>query len=248
MKKFLSFILSILMLATTQITAFAAGNFVGSPTANNKPTLIEATSVDGNTDYEVVLNAYSERNILKANQKADMENAYNSIVNANQVLDLNSGLKTVAENKNVAVENLAVSDLFYVSYREKTSTIVNAQILIPMAVGSGVNSNNSNATMNHGTFNIKLKAATLNNFVALMHYDGANWTTVENAKVDTKAQTLSFTTDKEGAFAVVVDSTGANVQSPATGSIETYVVAVIGVLACAVLVISKFNSNNKERA
>ena len=224
MKKFLSIILSILMLATTQITALAADNFVGSPTANNKPTLIESTSVDGN-DYKVVINSFAERDQLNKNQKIDFENAYNSIKNANNLIELNSELKDLADNKNLNVEDLSVSDIFNISYHD----------------------NNGNVVDNNGTFKIKVKAATLNNFVGLMHYDGQTWTMVKGAKINADGY-LEFTTDYQGTFAVVVDTAGTNTQSPATGASEISIVATLSILACAALIIVKFNSNNKERA
>ena len=223
MKKFLSIMLSILMLATTQITALAADNFVGSPTANNNPTLIEGTSVDGD-DYKVVINSFAERDQLNKNQKIDFENAYNSIKNANNLIELNSELKDVADSKDINVENLSISDIFNVSYQD----------------------NDGNVIDNNGSFKIKVKAATLNNFVGLMHYDGQTWTMVKGAKVSADGY-LEFTTDYQGTFAVVVNTAGTNTQSPATGESEISIVATLSILACAALIIVKFNSNNKER-
>ncbi len=173
MKKLLSVCLALIMVTCFSVTAFAEGGFVGSPSGNLAPTVVESNG-------DISVHAYADRHSLTDEQRAEMEDAYNSIRNAENLTDLNSRLKDIAKGKKIAPENLGASDLFYVSYNGK------------------------------GEFkkqNITLEADTLNNFVALMAFVNGEWIIVDGAKVE--GGKLSFLANQTGPYAIVVDKEGA---------------------------------------
>ena len=217
MKKMLSVCLVFVMVICFSVTVFAEGGFVSSPSLNPSPEIVEG-------DGDIVINSYADRDKLSDEERKDIEDAYDSIKNNENLVDLNEKLNNAADNKNVDPSNLAVSDLFNIGYK-----------------GNDPFSSQS----------LTLKADTLNNFVALMVYVNGEWQLVEDATI--KNGNLLFTAKELGAYAVVVN-TGDDTKSPQTGINETEAdnsgIAVYGILmvvsACGALLM--WNKSKKYTA
>lgn len=208
MKKVLVFCLVLVMALSVSITAFAAGAFVSSPSRNDAPTLVGGKNESENCSAGLSINSYSDRNKLSDQDKKDIEQAYKDIATTDDLTKLNSDLSNLASQKNVKGTNLSVSDLFNVDY------------------------SNCDSHDGHGKFSIQLSADTLDNFFALMRFDGKDWHLVKDAKVENG--NLVFTSEELGSFAVVVDAT-----APKTGNavnIYLIVTVALGIALTVVLV------------
>ena len=151
MKKILALVLTVVMLLSMSITAFAAGAFISSPSNNNAPTLVEGKNENENCDSTLEITSYANRNGLSSAGTTEMEKAYDQISSTDNLAALCDSLKDKANKAGVASEHLGVSDLFHIG-------------------ADGCNDHD-----NHGAFNMSLNADTLNNFFALMRYDGSKW-------------------------------------------------------------------------
>lgn len=98
MKKLLSVCLVLVMVMCLGVTALAEGGFVNSPSLNPAPEV-----EDG--DSTITITPYSERHNLSDAERQILEDAYNSISQADSLSDLNQNLNG----------DLAVSDLFHIS-------------------------------------------------------------------------------------------------------------------------------------
>ena len=216
MKKVFVVILSVMMVASLSLTSFAA-SFVSSPSGNPAPTLVSFEFESKDCDAELVITPYSKRDTLTAAGKAAIEAAYNEVKSADNVAALNADLAALAKSKDIGAKNLAVSDLFDVSY-------------------TGCNDHGT-----HGKVTIKLKAETLENFVGLLHYNNGKWELISNAKAE--GDTLTFSVDSLSPFAIVVD---ANRDSTATDDNSgIYLLTAVAALSLAAAVIF-FMKSRKE--
>lgn len=213
MKKLLALILTLVMVFSLGVTAFAAGGFVESPSNNIPPEIIEGTFDNEECDGKIIVIPYSDRHELPDDERKQMEDAYDIISKTDDLTDLNDDLKNLADDKKINGKNLSVSDLFNLGLE-------------------GCDDHDG-----HGNYNLKLKAETLKNFVGLLHFDGKNWSLVKGAKVE--GDHLSFTSNKFGNFAIVVDS-GAD-ETPKTGeSNRIYLWIMLFAASAIVLVIIGF--------
>lgn len=103
MKKLLSVCLVFAMVMCFGITALAEGGFVSSPSGNSAPEVVE-----GNEG--IVIHSYADRDELSDDERKELEAAYDSINNSDDIRDLN---KNITSDNNA---NLAVSDLFNLGY------------------------------------------------------------------------------------------------------------------------------------
>lgn len=217
MKKVMAIVLSFVMVMSMSITVFAKpGAFVSSPSGNPAPTLVEGKPQSDDCTGELIITPYSERDTLSEEIRAQFEKAYNEIVAATDLTKLNADLAALAAKLNIRSADLAVSDLFDITY-----------------IGCDVHEG-------HGYFDITLKADTLDRFVGLLHLDGDNWELVEDAKVETVngEKHLTFSIDDFSPFAIVVN-TDDGATPPQTGDnnmIALYVV-VMAVSALALVII-----------
>ena len=220
MKKVLTLCLAFVMVMTMSITAFAApGGFISSPSGNAAPQLISFSNLNKNCTADLIITSYADRNSLDESECLKFENAYNSIANTDNISSLNSDFSNIAAELNVSVNSMAVSDLFYVSYEDCISHD------------------------EHDSFTIELKAETLNNFVALMRYDGSKWVIVEGAKVSEDGLHLIFSSEELGPFAIVVNTGSSNIttDSPQTGDsfpwvyVVTIVASAVGLIVIAII-------------
>lgn len=215
MKKVLVICMVVIMVLSVSITAFAAGSFVSSPSRNNAPVLVNGKNENSNCNAGLSITAYSDRSKLTQQQKESIEEAYKDVSSTEDLTQLSDALKKYASQKGKKGKNLGVSDLF------------------------NIGMDNCNDHNSHGSFNIKLSAQTLDNFFALMRFDGNQWHLVEDAKVVNGE--LVFTSKEVGSFAVVVENT-----APQTGdalSIYFIVTVALGIALTVVLV-----SLKKKRA
>lgn len=206
MKKVLVLCLTLVMLFVFSVTALAAPNgFVSSPSGQSAPTLEDYSNSDEDCKGDVSITPYSNRDELNDDEKNTMNSAYDSIVDADDLADLNNELKALAEELGIPTDNLAVSDLFNVSY-------------------------DCDSHDGHGQFTITLKPETLQNFVGLMRFDGEKWVLVKGARVTNNATLLSFSLDEPSPLAIVVNAGAESIGSPQTGDALPWVyVALIAV-------------------
>lgn len=221
MKKILTLCLTLVMMVTMSVSAFAApGGFVSSPSGNAAPQLISFSNVNKDCTAILKITSYADRESLTSDEKNEFENAYTSIANTSNVSSLNSELA------NISTDSLAVSDLFY------------------------MDQSNCASHDEHGAFTIEISADTLKKFVALMRYDGNKWVLVDDAKVSEDGLHLIFSSKELGSFAIVVstDSNDAITDSPQTGDSFPWIyVAAIVVSALGLVVIAVIFVKTKKR-
>ncbi|MBQ8783607.1 MAG: hypothetical protein IJZ57_07540 [Clostridia bacterium] len=224
MKKFLALLMAVIMVLTVSITAFATpGSFVQSPSNNNGPELVEGSNEDEECTAELIITPYKDRATLPAKALADIEKVYGIIAAGVDLTSLNAEFKAFVASKGLLASNLAVSDLFDVSYY------------------------NCDIHDFHGYFRIKLSADTLRNFVGLLHYNDGVWEFVDNAKVLPDGETLEFSIKDLSPFAIVVDTSKGSAVSPETGAEDyTAFVAVITSIAAASVVFVSLKKKKYE--
>lgn len=178
MKKIITFVLALTMVLASGILSFAApAGFVESPSVDT-PYLISFENEDGECVAEIIVTPFVRIDELDDAKEQENRDAYDEIVNNNELFA--NVLKSLAASKNIDAADLAVSELFDVSYYE------------------------SAGHDEHGAFTITIKANNLENFVGLMHRYNGEWVYVDNAKAD--GDTLTFTVDDLSPFAIVVDT------------------------------------------
>jgi hypothetical protein len=219
MKKVLAICMTLVMVMSMMSMTVLAdhGNFVSSPSGNSAPIIIEFESESEDCTALLVVTPYSERETLPEEKKEDLEQAYDEIVKAEVLSDLHGAIAQVAASKGIALEDLAVSDMFDVSYYD------------------------CEVHDDHGYFEIVLKPETLKNFVALLHLSNGKWEHVDNAEVTgANRDHLRFFVDDLSPFAIVVDTEPASSQ-PGTNDpfdIMPYVIVMV-ISASAAIVLWK---------
>lgn len=222
MKKVLALVIAVVMVMVLSVTAVAApGNFVSSPSGNSAPELESATNESEDCTADVIITSYADRDKLSAAAKKALEDAYNQIVNSDDLSDLCAALKNAAKAAGVDTADLAVSDLFDMHYIDCITH------------------------NDHGAFTITFKAGTLENFVGLMQYINGEWKLVEGATVDKDRTKLTFTADELSAMAIVV---AAETDKPQTGDTFPwgYVVLLAG-SAVGLAVVGAVALKNKKK-
>ncbi len=201
MKKLVVFCLTLLVIMSVGVTAFAApATFVSSPEGNKAPRLISFKVDSEECEADFKTTSYNDRSSLSTANKQTIEGAYDSIKNASDITTLNSDLAALAKKSNLTGKKLAVSDLFDITI-------------------SGCESAEHSA---HGITTFTLEADTLNNFVGVMHYSDGKWELIEGAEVSGK--TVTFKVDSFATFAFVVSK---EALSPETGDASAYLPAII---------------------
>ena len=219
MKKLFAIVLALVMVLSLNISVFAAeDSFVNSPSNNRAPVVEESKNENSNCTSDVVVIPFGDRDTLPEDVKQQLQDAYDSIIKADDLTDLFSGLDSILAPGTLPGD-LSVSDLFNVGH---TDCLDHA---------------------NHGRFEITLSADTLKGFVGLVQFIDGNWVVVEDAKLENGK--LTFTSDADGSYAVVVDKTKAETISPITGApVASYaagiaVFAVLCITMVAVTVLKK---------
>ena len=188
MKKFVSVAMILVLVLSCSISALAApAGFTKSPAVDS----VKVESFDNETEScvaTVEVTPYAEKAELAAEKAAELEAAYKEIVGNEAAYT--KALEGIATAKKIALNRLAVSDLFDATTAQDAGH------------------------EEHGAFTVTVTANNLDKFVALLHRENGAWKTVENATV--KGNQLTFTVDSFSPFAIVV-ATGSATDSPATG-------------------------------
>ena len=195
MKKLVALFLAVVLVCSFGFNTLAAG-FVESPSNNDAPILVESETsneTEGCT-AKIIITPYSDRHELSAQEKAWIEEAYKQISEAVDIANLTSELKDYCNKNGIDTKNLAVSDLFDITYENCTE----------------------HEGEDHGYFTITFKAETLANFVAFLHYKHNEWDMVEDAKVSADGTKLTFKVKDFSPFAIVVDTSKGG-DKPTTG-------------------------------
>lgn len=221
MKKLFVVILSAVMIASLSVTGLAA-SFVSSPSGNKAPTLISYDFESDACNATLEVTAYADRNTLSADAKTAIETAYDVIKRTNDVSSLNADLAALAADKDIDGKNLAVSDLFDISY-ENCDPADHA---------------------NHGKVTIKLSAETLADFVGILHYVNGNWELVSGATVS--GDEVTFTVSSLSPFAIVVDNTPDS--PPTKDNTNIYILVAVAALSLAAAAVCFKMSRRKEGA
>ena len=216
MKKVLAICMTLVMvMSMMSVTVFAdPGNFVSSPSGNSAPIIIDFESESEECTALLVVTPYSERDTLPEEKKDKLEQAYDEIVKAKDLSDLHGAIAQVAASKGIALEDLAVSDMFDVSYYD-------------CAIHD-----------DHGYFEIILKPETLKNFVALLHLNGNTWEHIDNAEVTgANKDHLRFFVDDLSPFAIVVDTEPASSQPGTNDPFDIIPYVVVMVLSASAAIV-----------
>lgn len=223
MKKVFAICLALVMVFALGLNVMAApSNFVESPSKNGAPIIVDCKNESEDCTAIVVVTPYGDRDSLTDEQKKNLEDAYNQIVNSGNLGDMFSGIESIV-GPDTVITDLAISDLFNMYYSD------------------------CNTHSGHGSFKIQLSTDTLKGFVGLIQFIDGEWKNVDDAKVD--GNYLSFTADELSSFAVVVDRTKAESTSPITGApLNSYIIygaafVVVTLSVAAVVVFSKKKAN-----
>ncbi len=217
MKKFLALFLALVMAFAVSITVLAGpGSFVQSPSNNSGPEIVESENENDECTAELVVTPYKDRATLPADKLAEIEKVYKIIASGVDLTSLNAQFKTFVAGLGLLASNLAVSDLFDVSYY------------------------NCDTHDYHGYFRIRLSADTLRNFVGLLHYNNGTWEFIDNAKVLPDGETLEFKVKDFSPFAIVVDTSKGSAISPDTGSYDyvSFVAVLVSVVSLAAVTVT----------
>lgn len=219
MKKLLAIGLIIMIALTFSVTVFAdPGAFITSPSYNGAPILVDNQNPD-DCEAIITITSYANRHTLPDDVRLMLEQAYSDIASGTDLTKLNSKLAELAEQLGISVQDLAVSELFDISY--------------------------SNCD-HHGGHDIDMtiQPITLGNFVALLHYNGTEWELIENAKVDENGFHLTFSIDNFSPFAIVVNTGDAPALVEEEGN-DLWVHAVIIGTSSLAMGITAFKNRNK---
>ena len=172
MKKFFSVCVALVLATILGVSALAApSGFVESPSNKNNPVIVEGNNI--------VVTPFGDRDDLPEEIRQMLEEAYNSILNSDNLGDLCEGLEELANSTSIPVGNLAVSDLFELTFEDGT-------------------------TNEDGSITVTLKDNNLDDFFGLIKYENGEWTMVEDAVVTNNK--LTFTPGNlPASFAIVVN-------------------------------------------
>ena len=223
MKKVMAICLTLVMVMSLGIVAFAApGSFISSPSMNKAPILIGYENESSDCTAKLILTAYADRKTLPENLCAMIEKAYDMIVGTDDLSTLNSGVADLAKDAGVKVTALSVSDLFDLRY---------------------VDCSNHDL---HGSFRIVIESEKLESFVCLLHYYNGEWSIVDSAKVTNDGKYLEFTAKEFSPFAIVVKTDAENVTPPYTGDNSAIFICSV-VMAISVTTIVVLLATSKKR-
>ena len=218
MKKVFSIVLALVLTLALSVSVCAApGQFVNSPSNNDAPTIISFERNNEECTGELIITPYSQRATLPAELKTLIEKAYSDIASSKDLTTLNKDLADLAAAQKIAGPDLRVSDLFDIRYE-------------------GCKDHDETHT-----FTIVLGAETLHRFVGLLHMNlNGEWELIKNAKVTDNGETLTFTVSDFSPFAIVVDTSDIEGDSPQTGvkNIAIYgSLMLVSAMAIVVLVV-----------
>ena len=226
-KVVLTLMLTVAMVLTMSATVFAElGSFVESPSANQAPELVSSSNSSEECEADIVITSYGDRHLLDEEGRNEIESAYNTIVNAQDMADLNGAFGELAEQLGVSSSDFAVSDLFDMS------------------------STDCDSHDEHGAFSVTVKPAMLENFMGLMCFDDGEWKIIDGAKVSEDGEHIEFETEMFGPFAIVVYTGEGEITLPSGTNIIPIVAgaAVAAVAAAGAVFFVMFKKKKKREA
>ena len=222
MKKLLAIVLTLSMVASLGLAAFAEkGGFVYSPSMNPAPVIVDQEHPDDDCSGKLSVTPYGERSTLDEGSCSELEQAYEDILGLGEGDDLYALIKKLAEEHGIPVDMLLVSDLFYMNY-------------VDCEDGE-----------THVPYSVKLSSDAFNNFVGLVHFEDGKWVSVDGATIDENG-ILTFSYDGFGAFAVLVDTSDAG--SPVTGDNGIFIFCIVMMAVSAVGFVTVFAVAKKKKA
>ena len=124
MKKIISCLLVVMLLCSLSVAAFA-DNFVSSVANAGAPEVAEATQADGSDAKAlIVVTPYEDKDKLSEEKQAEIDEAFDSLANAEDLAAVNDELKEAAGDQSVAV-----SDLFDISLTGE------GEVSFPLTIG-----------------------------------------------------------------------------------------------------------------
>lgn len=124
MKKIISCLLVVMLLCSLSVAAFA-DNFVSSVANAGAPEVAEATQADGSDAKAlIVVTPYEDKDKLSEEKQAEIDDAFDSLANAEDLAAVNDELKEAAGDQSVAV-----SDLFDISLTGE------GEVSFPLTIG-----------------------------------------------------------------------------------------------------------------
>ena len=125
MKKLVSLLLVVLMLAALTVPAMAAGSFVNSATNNGTLTIEEGELIDPLDGCKLMLTMYRNRASLGVTQRATAESAFAILSNAKKASDIDANMaKLEGANDFVCMEVFILScDKGHTGHKELTLTM-----------------------------------------------------------------------------------------------------------------------------
>lgn len=159
-------------------------------TSNDDGISIKEITIDHDGKHcwaKLVLTPWPKRETLSVGKLADIERAFKSIEEAENIGALNEGIEEFAIKANTTVEDLLVRDIF------------------DLSIYSSDGFPDEHKLEYDKLFNIKLKTEQLKDFVCLLHYTNNSWKIVAGAKVTgEKLDTLTFHASDLSPFAIVI--------------------------------------------
>ncbi len=175
-KRIAAALLALLLAASLLPLTVAADVFTESPEQFEEPGIDGVTFDPPIEGGALILTSYHNRASLPPELQIMMENAANSIRNADHVLDLAPGIEAMARAAGVVnMDDLAVSELF-----------------------------DLRATVDDwGTATVTIHSRRFEPFVCLLHYTSNGWVIVDKCRED--HETMTFTVTEFSPFAVVIN-------------------------------------------
>lgn len=183
MKKALVICLTLALVLSLSVSALAIpGGFINSPSGNRAPVIETFKPLDDDCTADLVITIFGDRTNLPEDQRQPFEDAYNDIINTDDLTNLNKDLADLAGQLGIDKDKLGVSDLFDLGCK-------------------GCEDHED-----HGKFKVTMDVDGLEHFVGVIYRDDeGNWHLVEDAKV--KDGKLEFTAEGYYPHAIVVDTT-----------------------------------------
>ena len=218
MKKIFVLMFVCLLTFTLPLTAFASGAFVASPSAQRAPELVSAENASDACTARIVITSYADRASLGEAGAADMIAAYAEIAAATDLGTVTPALADLADELGIPSTDLAVSDLFDVSYAD------------------------CDAHSAHGAFTVTVKPVSTENACGILHYVDGEW---ELLSCEVEDGEITFVADSLSPFAIVVHN-GLPDGFPWALLIAIIVVVLVAAAVVVTVVLKKKKDSAKE--
>ena len=208
MKKSFVIWLALLIIAFMSLPALAeTKDFIESPSAMRAPELIEYKFYSEECEAFIRICAYGDRNALETEAIAELEDAYESVLNAENVTFLSKELAGKVKKAKIPQDKLAVSDLFDI-------------------YSAGCDDHSG-----HGGVTVTIKPVSTENFVGLLHYQDGEWMLTDCSEQD---GTLTFNVSELSPFALVMHQ---DLAAPPAALHIGFIIALIIVLVALIMII-----------